>query len=411
MAIGIRPQADGDAPAVAAEMPHAVFVQRDPEPRRRRHRQVEILVFERRGQDLLGQQQRAEQLGAPLQLAEGGEHVRRGDGADRALQHGAAIQLDVRRIGNGSHLLRRAQAAGLLGLDGEHVRARHLRQPEGAGRASQRFVGHDRDRIAALEARQRVAARHRLLGQLAARIHQPGQAVVRLQLAPGHVHVHAHRGQVAQRLLDGGHVRHVVAHRLAADLELEDLVAARLQHALRLLDVAPRVAGGQRPRHGQAVAQPAAQQFGDRQARAVAERVVQRGLDGALGETVVADGLVQARHQRGHAVGVRAHHLRREVGVDGQLHALGRLGAVGQAADGRALADAHRAVRAAHAHQHQRLAVHGRHGQLVRADRRQVEQQGLHLVDDDGAGRVLWAMGVLHGPHWTTQPRCGPTPN
>jgi hypothetical protein len=117
----------------------------------------------------------------------------------------------------------------------------------------------------------------------------------------------------------------------------------------------------------------------------VAQRVEQRCLYSAFGEAVVAESGLQAVHQGRHAVRVRADELGGEVGVDGQLHALGRLGAVGQPADGRALANAHRAVRAADANEHQRLAVHDGHGQFVRADRWQIHQHRLDAFDDGRA--------------------------
>jgi hypothetical protein len=72
-----------------------------------------------------------------------------------------------------------------------------------------------------------------------------------------------------------------------------------------------------------------------------------------------------------------AHQRRRQVGVDGQLDAFGAFVAVGQAADRRGLADALHAVAAAQAHDHQRLLLHRGHGQLVRPDRRQIDQDGL----------------------------------
>src|SRR3546814_6484269 len=85
------------------------------------HGQLEVAVVQRLGQDFLGQQQRAEQLGAPLQVGERREHVRRDHGTDRALEHGAAVQLDARGVGDRGNLLRRIRTTGLLELDREHV--------------------------------------------------------------------------------------------------------------------------------------------------------------------------------------------------------------------------------------------------------------------------------------------------
>ena len=94
---------------------------------------------------------------------------------------------------------------------------------------------------------------------------------------------------------------------------------------------------------------------------ALAKRVEQCGFDCALGKAVLSEGRVQPVHQRGDAVSVGADELGCKVGVDGQFHAFGRLGAVGQTTDSRALAGAHGSVRASDAHQHQRLAVHYGH--------------------------------------------------
>src|SRR3546814_7066060 len=56
--------------AVAAEELHAVLVQGDAQAGAVGHGQLEVAVVQRLGQDFLGQQQRAEQLGAPLQVGE-----------------------------------------------------------------------------------------------------------------------------------------------------------------------------------------------------------------------------------------------------------------------------------------------------------------------------------------------------
>ena len=65
-------------------MAHAVFVQRDAQTGQRGHGQMEVAVVQWLDEDLFGEQQRAEQFGAPAQFAEGGKHVCRGDGADGA---------------------------------------------------------------------------------------------------------------------------------------------------------------------------------------------------------------------------------------------------------------------------------------------------------------------------------------
>src|SRR3546814_17506186 len=83
--------------------------------------QLEVAVVQRLGQDFLGQQQRDEQLGAPLQVGERREHVSRDHGTDRALEHGDAVQLDARGVGDRGDLLRRLRTPGLLEIDREHV--------------------------------------------------------------------------------------------------------------------------------------------------------------------------------------------------------------------------------------------------------------------------------------------------
>eukprot|EP01136_Pigoraptor_vietnamica_P034701 Opistho-1_new@98981 len=397
--------------AVATEVLEPVFVQRNSKAWRRWHRQLEVFVLQGLCQDFFGQQQRAEQLGAPLQLAERGKHMGRCHGAHRAFEHGAAVQLDAGGIGNGGHLQGLQQSARLLDLHGEHIGARHTGQGKGRGGPGQGFIGHHGDGVAALEARQRIDRCHGLLHQVATSVHQCGQAVLGIEFAPCHVHIHTHRCAAAHGLLDGGHVGHVIGHAAAADLELEDVVAALREHALGLVDVFGRVAGGQGPGNRQAVAHPAAQQLRDGQTGAVAQGVEQRGLDGALGEAVVLDGLVEPGHDGGHMVGIGADQQRGKVGIHRQLHAFGRLGAVGQAADGGAFAHAHRAIRAVQAHDHQRLAVHGGHRQLVRADRGQVQQQGLDTLDNGRACEGFRAWCLLHGVDWTAQPRNDPTPN
>ena len=62
--------------------------------------QVEIAVLRRFADDVFGQQQRAEQFGVPGQLLEREEGVRRGQRADGAFEHGAAVQRDAGGLGD-----------------------------------------------------------------------------------------------------------------------------------------------------------------------------------------------------------------------------------------------------------------------------------------------------------------------
>ncbi|MCY1303636.1 hypothetical protein D9M69_541550 [compost metagenome] len=163
-------------------------------------------------------------------------------------------------------------------------------------------------------------------------------------------------------------------------------MAALGQQALGLVDVARGIAAGQRPQHRQRVAHGAAQQRRQRHAQALALRVEQRRFQRRLGEAVAARHLVQPRHGGVHVGGILPNQRRRQVSVEGQLDALGAFIAIGQAADGGGLADAFHAIGAAQADDREGLPLHGRHGELVRADGRQVDQDGLDRLDGRGAG-------------------------
>ncbi|MNT39605.1 hypothetical protein D3C72_1758670 [compost metagenome] len=78
---------------------------------------------------------------------------------------------------------------------------------------------------------------------------------------------------------------------------------------------------------------------------------------------------------------ILAQQRRCKVAVDGQLDALGALVAVGKSTDGGRLAEAFNAVGTAQADDHQRLPLHGRHGELVRPDGRKIDQNGLDGLD------------------------------
>ena len=307
--------------------------------------------------------------------------MRRRDGADSAFQHRAAVQLDAGCIGNRGDALRGEEAAVLLDLDGEYVRAVLACDGKGALGALQHFVGHQGDGKAPHQTRQGGRTGHRLLDQFAPGIRQRGNGPGGLRLAPGHVDVHPYLGPVAQRAFDIGHVLDVGARIPRADLQLEDAVAPRGQHLFGFGNVARGVARGQRPRNRQPVAAAAAQQFADGHAQALALRVQQGRFQRALGEVVQFDELAQMRHQGLDAGCVLADHGGREVGVDGQLHRLGAFRSIRHAGDGGALADAHDAIAAKHPDQHQRLAVHGGDGQLVRPYGRKINEGRFDAFD------------------------------
>src|SRR5262249_28108680 len=106
--------------------------------------------------------------------------------------------------------------------------------------------------------------------------------------------------------------------------------------------------------------------------------------DRAFGKAVFLDPLADARHQKLDAGGVLPDHRRLEIRIDGQLHALRALAAIGEPTDRRSLTDADDAVAAMDFDQHQALTIHRRDGELVRPDGRQVDQQSFHPVDNGG---------------------------
>ncbi|OMP13870.1 putative malate/L-lact (ISS) protein, partial [Corchorus olitorius] len=179
------------------------------------HLQHEVAVLQRFGQQFLREQQRAEQLGAELQLAKGGKHMGRCGRADRAFEHRSAVQADARQLRDGCHLHRRHKAAGLRDLHGEDIGTGRARQLKRVERTVQGFVSHHRHRELAGQALQRgaVFCAHRLLDQVDAPGLQRGDAVGSVQLAPGLVDVYTHTHDVAQRALDGQYVGHIVCHR------------------------------------------------------------------------------------------------------------------------------------------------------------------------------------------------------
>ena len=185
---------------------------------------------------------------------------------------------------------------------------------------------------------------------------------------------------------------------LRADLQLEDAVAAQVQHPFRLGDVRRRIARCERPGDRQAIAAAPTQQFADRQAKPLAVRIEQRRLHRALGKAVLLHHLADARHQRLHAGRILPGHHRREISIDGELHALGAFPAIGESADRGALADANDPVAAMDLHQHQRLPVHRGDRQLMWPDSGQVDEHRLDPFDDgdDVCGRSDGCENLVH---------------
>ncbi|CRR72303.1 hypothetical protein PAERUG_E16_London_17_VIM_2_04_14_06531 [Pseudomonas aeruginosa] len=245
------------------------------------------------------------------------------------------------------------------------------------------LVGHDRRAAAAAQARQAdaVVAGDGLFDQGDAVVAERRAGTLGNAFVPGLVDVHPHAGALAEGALDGDRVGHVGIHLTGADLQLEMPVAAQVEHPLGFLDVAAGVAAGQGPGHLQAVVQAAAEQFADGQAEALAMGVEQGGLDRRAGEGVAPDVSVQALHRGIHVVRRLAQQQRGEMRVEIALDALRALAAVGQATDGGGFAEALDAVAATQAEDHQGLPVHGVHGQLVRADGRQVDDDRLEALD------------------------------
>ena len=247
----------------------------------------------------------------------------------------------------------------------------------------QGFVGHDGHVEALLQARQRgaVAGLDGLLDQVDATRFQRGDAAHGIRFAPGLVDVDAHAGTFAQRPLDLQHVGHVIHHVAQPDLQLEDAVAAQVQHFFPFGDIARGVAAGQHPGHGQRIAHPAAQQFRQRHVQAARLRIEQRRLDRALGEAVALNDLAYLGHRLGHCARFHADQQRRDIGIDIRLDAFRAFAAIAQAADGGRLAPARDAVGAAQPHQHQGLRVHGGDGHPVRADGWHIDQVGLDILN------------------------------
>ena len=211
---------------------------------------------------------------------------------------------------------------------------------------------------------------------------------------PRLIDVNAHTGALAQGLFDRDDVGQVAADFTGANLQFEDTVTAQVEHLFGLGNVLFGVAAGQRPGHRQGVAHAAAEQFADRQVAAFAEGVKQGAFDAGLGKRIAANATLQAQHGSIDIARVLANQQRREVPIDIDLDAVGAFIAVAQAADGGGLADTFNAVGATHADNHQGLVLHRVHRQLVRADGREVDDDGLDRLD--GANRHGYTRWVLY---------------
>ncbi|MNE66605.1 hypothetical protein D3C80_1621620 [compost metagenome] len=128
--------------------------------------------------------------------------------------------------------------------------------------------------------------------------------------------------------------------RIGADLQFENAMAAQLQHLFCLGDIPGGIAGGQGPGHFQAVAHSTAEQLADRQPKAFAMGIEQRGLETGFSEGIALGDLVQLEHRRVDIAGVQADQRRGKVGVDVLLDAFRAFVAIGQTTDGGGFADA-----------------------------------------------------------------------
>ena len=125
------------------------------------------------------------------------------------------------------------------------------------------------------------------------------------------------------------------------------------------------------------------------EAGALAERVDERRFHRAFGEMIALHRAADGRHRLADPAWISREQDWLEIGIDRELHTLWAFRPIGQAADGGALANAHNAVRHEETDNHQGLAADGRHRQLMRADRRQVDQERLNPFD-------MW-LGLRHG--------------
>ncbi len=302
---------------------------------------------------------------------------------DPRFQHGSPIEADSRGVRDRTDLSGCVEATRLLDLDGKHIRGRVRGEIESASRSRQGLIRHDRHDKALGQTGHGAAqvSGYRLLHQVASSGFEKGDALGRCGLVPGLIDIDPHAGLIAEGGLYGAHMRRVSFDGALAYLELENPMPTAGQHGLRLGDVLSRIAACEGPGHRQVVPATASEELRHRQADALAHRVQEGGLDGALGEVITDDGAIDTLHILGRTGCLGLQKQGREIGVDGELDALWAFRSIAQAADGRRLANAFDPVRAPEAHQDQGLAIHGRHGQDVRPDRRQIHQEGIDRLD------------------------------
>ena len=116
-------------------------------------------------------------------------------------------------------------------------------------------------------------------------------------------------------------------------------------------------------------------------------------FDRAFREMVADHVPGQKGHYRGRPRRIGGLEQRRHIGVDRNLDAFRTFGAVRQATDGRSLAGADQAVGASNADQTQSLTVHGGHGEHVRADRREIDDERFDRADRAGCHVVAAGRG------------------
>ena len=199
------------------------------------------------------------------------------------------------------------------------------------------------------------------------------KSFVCLNFAPCHIHVNAYAGPAAEGAFDGGYVRNVFVDRPPTYLQFESIVSFTLQHLFRFGDVDFGVAACERPCDRQTIPQAPADQLRHRQADALAPGVEERCFDCTLCEVVALNGFADRVHRLRYASGIGGFQNRCDVPVDGKLHTLGTFGPVREATDGRAFTKARYAVRADDFDDHQCLRLHGRDGQQMRANNRQID--------------------------------------
>lgn len=181
-------------------------------------------------------------------------------------------------------------------------------------------------------------------------------------------------------------VRHVLRKRALADLELEGVVAAHTQHLLGLGNVARGIAARQRPEHRQSIDPPPANKFAYRHADPFALRVQQGRFNRALGKIVANDVACQKCHRSARARGGLPFEQRRKIRIDGDLDRLRAFRAIRKATDRGRLTNPHDTVRAGYPDKADCLRMHRSHGQHMRADRRQIENDRL---DGNDRGDLL----------------------